>query len=172
MLETEAQIQELQELIDRSFARAGRHLVSIISEDKRLNARQVVEYLQGTKHIAVATVSSRGEPRVSPVDGHFLRGRFYFGTEGGSVRVRHLRRNPAISATHFVGDDVAITIHGQAVLLEKGNPEADELAELYERVYGSNPYTWGSDIVFVRVDPESIITYAPDPSKFPEKAVE
>jgi uncharacterized pyridoxamine 5'-phosphate oxidase family protein len=172
MQETEAQIQELQELIDRSFARAGRHLVSIISEDKRLNARQVVEYLQGTKHIAVATVSSRGEPRVSPVDGHFLRGRFYFGTEGGSIRVRHLRRNPAISATHFVGDDVAITIHGQAVLLEKGNPEAGELAELYERVYGSNPYTWGSDIVFVRVDPESIITYAPDPSKYPEKSVE
>ena len=76
MHETEAQIRELQTIIDRSFAAAGKHLVSIISEDKRLNARQLVEYLQGTKHIAVATVSSRGEPRVSPVDGHFLRGRF------------------------------------------------------------------------------------------------
>ncbi|HLF75964.1 MAG TPA: pyridoxamine 5'-phosphate oxidase family protein [Dehalococcoidia bacterium] len=75
-------------------------------------------------------MSSKGEPRVSPVDGHFLRGRFYFGTEGASIRIRHLRRNPSISISHFVGDDVAITIHGRAVLLQKGDPEADELAAL------------------------------------------
>jgi len=128
--------------------------------------------LQGTKHIAVPTLSSRAEPRVSPVDGHFLCGRFDLGTEAGSIRVRHLRRNPSISISHFIGDDVAITVHGRAALLEKGHPEADELAALYERVYGSNPYTWGTDVVLVRVDPESIITYAPDPSKFPAKAAD
>ncbi len=168
MQETEEQIAALQALIDRSFAAAGPHLTSIVSDDKRLNARQAVTYLVGTKHLAVATVSSKGEPRVSPVDGHFLRGRFYFGTEAGSIRIRHLRRNPAISISHFAGDDVAITIHGRAVLLTKGDAEADELAGLYERVYGSNPYDWGNEIVFVRVEPESMITYAPDPSKYPE----
>jgi hypothetical protein len=171
MDETEEQIQALQALIDKSFAAAGGHLVSIVSEDKRLNARQVVQYLQGTKHIAVATVSSKGEPRVSPVDGHFLRGRFYFGTEGGSIRIRHLRRNPAVSISHFAGDDVAITIHGRAVLLQKGDPEADEMAALYTSVYGSDPYTWGNDIVFARIEPETMIAYAPDPTKFPESSV-
>jgi hypothetical protein len=166
MQETPEQIQALQALIDKSFAAAGAHLLSIVSEDKRLNARQVVEYLQGTKHIAVATVSSTGEPRVSPVDGHFLRGRFYFGTEGASIRIRHLRRNAAISISHVVGDDVAITIHGRAVLLQKGDPEADELAALYTRVYGSDPYTWGTDDDHLRAQPGQVSRAVRGPGNF------
>jgi hypothetical protein len=168
MHETADEIEALQDLLDRSYARSGGHLQSIVTGDKRLNARQVVRYLEGVKHIAVATVSSKGEPRVSPVDGHFLHGHFYFGTEGSSLRIRHLRRNPAVSATHVVGDDVGITVHGRAVLLSKGEPEADTLADLYTRIYGSNPYEWGNDIVFARIDADSMITYAPHPEKYPE----
>jgi uncharacterized pyridoxamine 5'-phosphate oxidase family protein len=166
MYETEQDIEALQALLNRSYAGAGAHLQSIVTPDKRLTAQQVVNYLTGVKHIAVATVSSRNEPRVSPVDGHFLRGKFYFGTEASSLRIRHLRLNPAISVSHFEGDAIAITVHGRAVLLEKGEPEADWLAQIYTQAYGSNPYEWGNEIVFGRVEPELMFTFALEPEKF------
>ena len=78
--ETEDELAALQALLDRSYAAAGGHTRSIITPERRLNARQLVRYLQDTKHIVVGTVTSKGEPRVAPVDGHFLHGRFYFGT--------------------------------------------------------------------------------------------
>ena len=45
MYETDEQIGELQGLIDRSFAQAGPHLLSIMTPERRLSARQVVRYL-------------------------------------------------------------------------------------------------------------------------------
>jgi len=56
MHETEENIASLQELLDRTLARANPHLTSIVSPELRLNARQVVRYLRGTKHVASATL--------------------------------------------------------------------------------------------------------------------
>src|SRR3989304_2064956 len=92
MHETEEQIAALQAILDRSFERAGVHTLSIIRPERRLNARQLVKYLEGMKHIVVGTVTSRGEPRVAPVDGQFLRGGFWFGTDGRAGRIRPFRR--------------------------------------------------------------------------------
>jgi hypothetical protein len=75
MYESEEDVRRLQELLDRTLARANPHLASIVTPERRLTARQVVRYLQGTKHVAFATVNERGEPRVSPLDGVFVRGR-------------------------------------------------------------------------------------------------
>src|ERR1051325_11680598 len=98
MFETEEQIVELQAILDRSYERLGTHASVIITPERRLSARQVVTYLVRMKHIVVGTVTSDGEPRVAPVDGHFLGGRFWFGTGDAALRIQHLRRNPAISA--------------------------------------------------------------------------
>ena len=54
MFESEAEVGELDALMDRTFARANPHLASIVKPGRRLNARQVVRYLQGTKHVAFA----------------------------------------------------------------------------------------------------------------------
>src|SRR3972149_11274706 len=129
MYETDEQIAQTKAILDGSFERAGVHTLSIIRPERRLNARQLVKYLEGMKHIVVGTVTSKGEPRVSPVDGHFLRGRFYFGTDGRAFRIRHLRRNPAISACHVVAaprvagqemvagaDGLGIVVHGRGVV--------------------------------------------------------
>ena len=169
MYETDEQIAALQAILDRSFERAGVHTLSIIRPERRLNARQLVKYLEGMKHIVVGTVTSKGEPRVAPVDGHFLRGRFYFGTDARAFRIRHLRRNPAISACHMVGDELGIVVHGRGVLFGQDDAEGEELRAHYTKYYGSDPYSWGAaEIAWVRIDPEIITTFAQDPSKYPE----
>jgi hypothetical protein len=119
MYETEDDLVRLQELLDRTLARANPHLTSIVSPERRLSARQVVRYLRGTKHVAFATVNERSEPRVAPLDGVFVHGRFTVSTGGRAARLRHLRANPACSAVHMDGDAVGIAVNGRATILAR-----------------------------------------------------
>ena len=100
-------------MFDASQARANSHMRSIVTPERRLTARQVVAYLQGTKHVAFATVTERGEPRVSPLDALFIHGRFTMGTGANAARVRHLRANPACSAVHMDGERIAVVANGR-----------------------------------------------------------
>src|SRR5215831_15383704 len=124
MYESDDDIRELQALLDRTFAAANPHLAQIVKPERRLNARQVVRYLQGTKHVAFGTVNERGEPRVAPLDGVFIRGRFTVSTGGRAARLRHLRANPACSAAHVDGDTIGIVAHGHATIIGQDDPGA------------------------------------------------
>lgn len=168
MFETEAEIQELDALIDRTFARANEHLRNIAKPGRRLNARQVVRYLQGTKHVAFATVNERGQPRVAPLDGVFIHGRFTVSTGGAAARLRHLRANPACSAAHMDGDTVGIVVHGHATILEQGDDGVGEIEPVWREIYGSSPFEWGDGVVFMRIEPTSMWTYAFHPHNFSE----
>src|SRR5919197_560121 len=108
MFEAEGEIAVLQAMFDAHLARANSHMLGIVTRERRLSARQVVRYLEGTRHVAFATVTSRGEPRVSPLDALFIHGRFTLGTAGRATKVAHLRRNPACSAVHMDGDRIAV----------------------------------------------------------------
>ena len=112
MRETAEEVQWLQALMDATHARANAHMAAIVKPERQLRAAQVVAYLQGLKHVAFGTVNARGEPRVSPLDGHFVHGRFTLSTGRGSARWRNLERNPACSAAHYVGDEVAVVVNG------------------------------------------------------------
>src|SRR5450756_1119306 len=101
MLETAEEIRELQRLFDATLGRANAHMLSIVTPERRLSARQVVAYLQGTRHVAFATVTLKGEPRVAPLDSLFIHGRFTMGTGGDAARIRNLRANPACSAAYM-----------------------------------------------------------------------
>src|SRR5947208_4517702 len=127
MLESEDDVRELQELFDRTLARANPHLLAIVKPQRRLTARQLVRYLQGTKHVAFATVNERGEPRVAPLDGVFLHGRFTVSTGGEAARLRHLRGNTACSAAHMDGDTVGIVVHGHATIIGRDDPASGEI---------------------------------------------
>jgi hypothetical protein len=166
--ETEDDLSRLQELLDRTFAHANPHLASIVSPERRLTARQVARYLQGTKHVAFATVNERGQPRVAPLDGVFVRGRFTVGTGAQAARLRHLRANPACSATHMDGDVVGITVHGHARILVEGDPGVDELDRVWSEIYGSSPLSWGEGVALMVIEPTSMWTYASRPESFPE----
>src|SRR5437879_3250078 len=115
MQETPEDIAALQDLLDRSHAAGGRHLRSIITPERRVNAAELVERLQGMSLLVVATVTADGRPLTGPVDGIFYRGAFHFGSAPHSFRLRHLRARPQVSATHLPGEELCVTVHGTAV---------------------------------------------------------
>jgi hypothetical protein len=168
MYETEDDVRRLQELLDRTLAHANPHLTSIVSPERRLTARQVVTYLQGTKHVAFATVNERGEPRVAPLDGVFVRGRFTASTGGQAARLRHLRANPACSAVHMDGDRVGIAVHGHARIFGQGDEGVEEIDRVWTELYRSSPFSWGKGVTFMLVEPTSMWAYAFHPEEFPE----
>ena len=166
MFEYEADVRELQALIDRTMARANPHLSEIVKPERRLTARQVVRYLQGTKHVAFATVNERGEPRVAPLDGVFIRGRFTVSTDGRAARLQHLRANPACSAAHMDGDTIGIVVHGHATIIGREDDGVEELEPVWRDIYGSSPFEWGEGVVFMRIEPTSMWAYAFHPEHF------
>src|SRR6202142_1370490 len=129
MHETPEQMDGLQRLLDDSAAGAGPHLRSIITDDRRLDARELTRLLQGMRLLVVATVTADGRPIVGPVDGYLLHGSFYFSSSRDSVRMRHLAARPAVSATHLSGEDLAVTVHGHAELFDVSDPARSELRQ-------------------------------------------
>lgn len=169
--ESAEDIAELQALLDRTFSRMNQHMADIVKPERRLSARQVVAYLQGIKHVAFATVNERGEPRVAPLDGVFIRGRFHVSTGGRAARLRDLRRQARCSLTHFAGDDIAVTVNGAAVVMEHDHAEIAAIEPVYLDLYGSTPFSWGEGVVIIRVEPTSMWSYSFRPDNYPESSV-
>ncbi|HET7181745.1 MAG TPA: pyridoxamine 5'-phosphate oxidase family protein [Candidatus Limnocylindrales bacterium] len=167
MFETEAEIQSLQSMLDAHMARANEHMRAIVRPERRLSARQLVTYLQGTKHVAFATVTPKGEPRVSPLDALFIHGRFTVSTARGATKYAHLRRKPAVSAVHMDGDRIAVAVNGTVEWIEPGHPEHDEIHAAWTANYESDPYSWG-DVVLFRIQPATMWAYAPGAEDLPE----
>lgn len=136
MHETAAELESLQELLDRSYASAGSHLLSIHTPERRLNAEQVAERLTGMKLLVLATVTADGRPMVGPVDGIFFHGAFHFGSSPTSMRMRHIRARPQVSATHLPGEELAVTVHGNAVPIDVRDPTNAEFRQTLLGIYG------------------------------------
>ncbi|MGW0735710.1 pyridoxamine 5'-phosphate oxidase family protein [Streptomyces sp. NPDC002851] len=158
MHETPEDLQRLQRLLDASYAAAGPHLRSIVTEDRRLDAAGVVTELGAMRVMALATTTARGEPRVGPVDGLFYRGHLHFGSGADSLRFRHIRARPAVSASVIDGERLQITVHGTA---REVNPAKDEgLASLLIEVYGRQAWdSWMSGLPWARIEPDRMITF-------------
>jgi uncharacterized pyridoxamine 5'-phosphate oxidase family protein len=135
MFETAEDLQALQELIDRSYERAGAHLLRIHDPNRRVAAEELAERLIGMRLLVLATVTADGRPITGPVDGIFHRGAFHFGTAPDAVRYRHIRRRPQVSATHLPGEEFAVTVHGRAVPVDVHEPEGAELRETITQIY-------------------------------------
>jgi hypothetical protein len=160
--ETAEDLLALQRLLDSSIASASDHLTGIVGPGRRLTAEQTASVLIGMCTLSLATVTAAGEPRVSAVDGHFLRGRWLFTTSGTSVKARHLRARPQCSVSHLRAEDLGVWVHGRADLVSR--PE-DWVEEHLVAHYGSSPSSWGPDIVYGWVDPAWMVVFASDPAK-------
>ena len=166
MLETPDEIGRLQQLLDRSAAGGGPHLRSIITDERRLSATQLIDRLQGMRLLTVATVTADGRPLAGPVDGYFLHGAFYFSSGRNSVRMRHLAARPAVSATHLPGEELAVTVHGRAELFGLGGPAGAELRQAmldwYVPRQGPEFEKWldALDAVGARIEAEKMFTFS------------
>jgi nitroimidazol reductase NimA-like FMN-containing flavoprotein (pyridoxamine 5'-phosphate oxidase superfamily) len=168
MHETADDLLALQDLLDRSYATAGAHLLRIHTPSRRLDARQIAERLSGMRLLALATVSSDGRPFVGPVDGIFYRGAFYFGSSPDSLRFRQIRTRPQVSAVHLPGEDLAVTVHGHAVPIDVGaESEAgfrQTLLEIYVPRYGTEWEEFlDSGPVYARIEPNRMFSFYSEP---------
>ena len=162
MHETADDLRALQELLDRSYAAAGRHLLRIHTPERRLSATEVADRLTGMCLLALATVTADGTPLVGPVDGIFYRGAFHFGSAPDSVRFRHIRVRPQVSATHLPGEELAVTVHGRATEIPIDGGFRETLLEIYVPRYGAG---WESDFLdsgpmYARIDADRMFTFA------------
>jgi hypothetical protein len=174
MYETEAELAELQALLDESLARSTAHLRSIVRPGERtLAAGQLVNVLTGVCTLAVSSVTARCEPRVSGADGHFLHARWIISTERSSAKARHFAARPAVSLAHLRGDDFGVFTHGTVQELNPPGGAADpDWPAIHEHLtghYGSDPLSWG-DVVAYRVVPHWMVAFAADPATLLSRA--
>jgi uncharacterized pyridoxamine 5'-phosphate oxidase family protein len=161
MHETPEDLDALRVLLDESYASAGEHLLSIHTPNWRLSAEAIVEKLQGMCILNLATVNSKGEPVVGPVDGMFFRGRFFFGSARNSMRAKHIRLNPAVSATHTRGEELAVTVHGRAVELDKRDMASKGHGEYVQEIYGKGNFWESGDAPYWEIEPRRMFALAP-----------
>jgi hypothetical protein len=164
MQEHPQDIAALQDVIDRSYAAAGPHLLAIHTPEQRLSAEEVCSRMTGMRLLALATISAAGRPVVGPVDGIFFRGAFHFGSAPESVRARHIAARPWVSATHLPGEELAITVHGRAEPVDVSAGDFRQaLLDIYVPRYGES---WAdmleSGAIYWRIEAERMFTYAMD----------
>lgn len=165
MYETAEDIAALQSLIDLSYAQAGSYLLSIHNPERRPSAEQLIERLQGMCLLSLSTVTADCRPIAGPVDGIFYRGAFHFGSSPDSVRFRHIRKRPQVSATHVPSEEFAVTVHGRAVPVDTTGGLRQTLLEVYVPRYGPEWERFlDSGPVYARIDAERMFALAAQPS--------
>jgi general stress protein 26 len=146
MYETPEEMLRLQSVLDASAASAGPHQRAIITEDRRVDAVTLRRKLRGMCLLVLTTVTADGRPLSGPVDGYFLHGCFWFSSGRDAVRMRHLARRPAVSATHLPSEEFAVTVHGTAEIFDVLDPARSELRKAmldwYLPKQGSAFETW------------------------------
>ncbi|MBO3747000.1 pyridoxamine 5'-phosphate oxidase family protein [Streptosporangiaceae bacterium NEAU-GS5] len=169
MYETDAELAELQGLLDTSLAGSTGHLRSIVRPGRTIDARQMAGALTGMCTLSISTVTAGGAPRISGIDGHFWHGRWVFGTARTAAKAIHLAARPQVSVAYMIGEALGVFTHGEAEPLNPaGGPDAAEwpviLAHLTAH-YGESPHEWG-DVIYYRLRPHWMVAYAADPGKY------
>ncbi|MBX6751477.1 MAG: pyridoxamine 5'-phosphate oxidase family protein [Micromonosporaceae bacterium] len=168
MRETPEELAQLQALLDASLSRSTAHLRSIFT-GRTVTAEQVTRILTGMSTLALSSVTAKGEPRISGVDGHFLHGKWHFGTARSAAKARHLAARPAASVAHMRGEDLGVFTHGTVEILnpEDGPAAADwpDLLAYFQDFYGADAFDWDREVVYYRLHPHWMTVHAPDVAK-------
>jgi hypothetical protein len=80
------------------------------------------------------------------------------------VRFRHIRARPQVSATHLPGEQLAVTVHGRAEIIDVGASEnaalRQAILDIYIPVYGAE---WEADILdsgtYARIEAERMFAF-------------
>ena len=163
MHETEQDLTALQSLLDDSYAVAGSHLRSVITPERRLTAEQLTKELTGVCIMGLATTSSDGRPFVAPVDGLFYRGQFWFGSAPNSLRFVHIRRDPHVSASYVPEEELGVSVHGSAEILDVTADEFAGFRDYCMDIYGDDWTSWLDSASYARIDAQRMFTFYLDP---------
>lgn len=161
MYETPDDLRALQALLDASYERAGQHLRSIVTPERRLDAATLAARLTGMRLLTLATTTADGRPLAGAVDGLFYRGAFWFGSAPTSLRFRHIRARPWVSAVHVEGEPFGVTVHGRAHEVALRAPEHAGFWDYCREIYGAAWDDWTADsAAYARIDGDRMYTYA------------
>jgi uncharacterized pyridoxamine 5'-phosphate oxidase family protein len=126
---------------------------------RRLSAERLVADLPSPAVLNIATVTARGEPRISAVDGHFFHGHWYFTTDGDSPKARQLRARPAISASYTPRDGYGVFTHGRITEVGPGD-ERRMITDHFVETYGTAPEELAPSIFYARIDADWLVAFA------------
>lgn len=139
MHESSAEIQTLQELLDRSYEKAGPHLRRIFRPENRLTAEELISKLPGIFEIHLATTTPSGAPFVAPIDAQLFKVQIWFSIPGSAIRAPFFRRDPRVSAS-FTRESFALIVHGSAIEADESDPVVKEYQQYvqdeYAKLYG------------------------------------
>jgi len=169
--ETAEDLARLQATLDRSHDAAGAHLRTIVTPERRLTAQQLAGRLSGMRLLVLATVTADGRPISGPVDGFFYRGEWYFGSSDVSLRFRHIRRRPQVSATHLPAEELSVSTHGRAYEIDVRTHDDGGLRQMlydcYSERFGEEATgVFDSDgVAYARIEAERMFTFYLDPKE-------
>ena len=170
MHESRDDLVRLQSLLDRSYEAAGPHLREGITPERRLTAEDLAGRLDGMCLLTLATVTADGRPINGPVDGFFYRGEWYFGSSPESLRFRHIRKRPQVSATYLPGEENSVTTHGRAVEIDARTHDDGGFAEVVVGYYSArfDGAEAMLDSAYARIEAERMFTFHLDPAEAAE----
>jgi N-acetylglutamate synthase-like GNAT family acetyltransferase len=165
MRETPEDIERLQTLLDHSIERAGAFLRrSFQMPEHSLTAQELVDCWQGVQTVALATVTTKGEPRIAPIGSLLYRGEIYLPTVATAMRTRHVMKRPAVSLTLFRENELAIIVHGSATIISPGHADFETLEHLLYEATHTKAGEWGEG-VYLHIQAEAIYTYNRHPHR-------
>lgn len=164
MQETPEDLHRLQSLLDSSYQAAGAHLRTIITPERRLDASELSDRLRGMCLLVLATVTNDGRPINGPVDGFFYRGEWYFGSSAYSLRFRHIRRRPQVSATHMPSEALSVTTHGHAVEINAATHDGGAFGRMVLDYYsgrfeGAEAFLESPGLAYARIEADRMFTF-------------
>jgi len=168
MRETQEDIERLQALLDNSIERAGAFLRrSFQMPEHSLTAQQLIDCWLDVQTVALATVSTRGEPRITPISSLLYRGDIYIPTVATAARTRHIMKRPAVSLTLFRENELAIIVHGSATIISPDHADFETLETLLYASTHTKAGEWGEG-VYLHIQAEAIYTY----NRYPHRPIE
>src|SRR5437016_2721450 len=165
MRETQEDIERLQALLDTSIQRAGTFLRrSFQMPEHSLTAQQLIDCWLDVQTVALATVTTRGEPRIAPIGSLLYRGEIYLPTVATAARTRHVMKRPAVSLTLFRENELAIIVHGYATIISPDHEDFEALEDLLYASTHTKAGEWGEG-VYLHIRAEAIYTYNRHPHR-------
>ena len=166
MFETDAELGDLQRILDASHRKVEGRMSAIYGPEHRLSAEQLAGF-SGVRLVSIASVNRKGEPRVAPRSAAFLHGRFFMAANRTSVTVRRLFVNPNAAIAYYE-NHLLLMGHGTFGFIMEGDPEFTKAGRQWEKAFrGGHEALLGVDLL-MRFDPSHLVAFAQKPELYPK----